>query len=133
MKTTVFMKPGQVAVKEVDMPKIMEKDDVILRVVRTCVCGSDLWNYRGDDAKEEGSMNSGHEVIGIVEEAGEDITTFKKGDFVIAPFIHSFMAVDIVRLVKLDLKGIVKVIQWGKISLVATKQNMFVINMRIGH
>ena len=78
MKTTVFMKPGQVAVKEVDMPKIMEKDDVILRVVRTCVCGSDLQNYRGDDAKEEGSMNSGNEVIGIVEEAGEDITTFKK-------------------------------------------------------
>lgn len=88
MKTTVFMKPGQVAVKEVNVPKIIEKDDVILRVVRTCVCGSDLWNYRGDDAKEEGSMNSGHEVIGIVEEAGEDITTFKKGDFVIAPFIH---------------------------------------------
>lgn len=80
MKTTVFMKPGQVAVKEVNVPKIIEKDDVILRVVRTCVCGSDLWNYRGDDAKEEGSMNSGHEVIGIVEEAGEDITTFKKGD-----------------------------------------------------
>ena len=62
-------------------------DDVILRIVRTCVCGSDLWSYRNPDI-EAGHQNSGHEAIGIVEEIGEAITTVKQGDFVIAPFTH---------------------------------------------
>ena len=57
------------------------------RIVRTCVCGSDLWSYRNPDI-EAGHQNSGHEAIGIVEEIGEAITTVKPGDFVIAPFTH---------------------------------------------
>lgn len=88
MKTTVFVKAGQVAVQEVEKPQLLEADDAIIRVVRTCVCGSDLWGYRGDDDKAEGSQNSGHEIIGVIEEVGPEVTTFKKGDFVIAPFTH---------------------------------------------
>lgn len=88
MKSTVFVKRGQVAIQDIDMPSIIEADDAIIRVVRTCVCGSDLWAYRGDDNKAEHSHNSGHEIIGIVEEVGSSINTVKKGDFVIAPFTH---------------------------------------------
>lgn len=73
---------------DVDKPTIQNPDDVIIRVIRTCVCGSDLWSYKEGDQKEAHSINGGHEAIGIVEETGEKITTVKPGDFVIAPFTH---------------------------------------------
>lgn len=57
-------------------------------MIRTCVCGSDLWAYRGLQAHDEHLINDGHEALGIVEETGAAITTVKKGDFVIAPFTH---------------------------------------------
>nr|WP_100352004.1 alcohol dehydrogenase catalytic domain-containing protein [Limosilactobacillus fermentum] len=60
----------------------------MIKVLRACVCGSDLWAYRGLYDKPANSINSGHEAIGIVEEVGADITTVKPGDFVIAPFTH---------------------------------------------
>ncbi|EHJ52158.1 zinc-dependent alcohol dehydrogenase family protein [Streptococcus macacae] len=88
MKSAVFLKPGQVAVEEIEKPSLIAADDAVIRVVRSCVCGSDLWAYRGIGEKEEHSENSGHEVIGIIEEVGSDISTVKKGDFVIAPFTH---------------------------------------------
>lgn len=88
MKTTLFVKPGKVTVKNVDKPVIEKPDDVILHVVRACVCGSDLWSYRGLDEKAANSENNGHEAIGIVEEVGKAITTVRPGDFVIAPFTH---------------------------------------------
>lgn len=87
MKKTVYTKAGEVGLVEVERPQIEAPDDVILRIVRTCVCGSDLWHYRNPDI-EKGHQNSGHEAIGIVEEIGEAITTVKPGDFVIAPFTH---------------------------------------------
>ncbi|MCC7667953.1 zinc-binding dehydrogenase [Liquorilactobacillus satsumensis] len=88
MKDTIFLKPGQVVIEDVDMPKIQASDDVIIRVVRACVCGSDLWGYRGQDQMAPHSQNTGHEAIGIVEQVGEAITTLIPGDFVIAPFTH---------------------------------------------
>jgi alcohol dehydrogenase len=88
MKTAIFVEPGNVAIKNVDKPTIQADDDVILHVVRTCVCGSDLWAYRGLEEKAHDSENGGHEAIGIVEEVGTAITTVKPGDFVIAPFTH---------------------------------------------
>lgn len=88
MKSAVFVKAGQMTIKNFEKPTIIEKDDAIIRVLRSCVCGSDLWSYRGIGEKEENSHNSGHEIIGIIEEVGEDINTVKKGDFVIAPFTH---------------------------------------------
>lgn len=87
MKSAVYLKPGQVGLVEIDRPQIEDPQDVIIRIVRTCVCGSDLWRYR-DDQMESGTRNSGHEAIGIVEEVGVAITTVQPGDFVIAPFTH---------------------------------------------
>lgn len=88
MKLAMFEKKGVIKVVEVDKPTIVEDDDVIIKVVRTCVCGSDLWSYRGISEKEENTPNTGHELIGIVEEVGSAINTVKKGDFVIGPFTH---------------------------------------------
>ena len=88
MKTTIFVEAGKVEAREAPKPVIKADDDVILRVVRACVCGSDLWSYRGQDGKSNNSENTGHEAIGIVEEAGPAVTSVKPGDFVIAPFTH---------------------------------------------
>ncbi|MBP2623237.1 zinc-dependent alcohol dehydrogenase family protein [Streptococcus oricebi] len=88
MKSAVYVKTGQVGLKELDIPKVQEADDVIIRVVRSCVCGSDLWKYRNDSEEVVGTANSGHEIIGIVEEVGQAINTVVPGDFVIAPFTH---------------------------------------------
>lgn len=87
MKSAVYLKAGQVGLADIDRPQIVDAEDAIIRIVRTCVCGSDLWSYRNDNI-EAGHGNSGHEAIGIVEEVGENITTVKPGDFVIAPFTH---------------------------------------------
>ena len=87
MKSAVYTKAGQVGIEEIKRPSIQEADDAIIRIVRTCVCGSDLWSYCNPEI-EEGHSNSGHEAIGIVEEVGEAVTTVKPGDFVIAPFTH---------------------------------------------
>ena len=87
MKSAVYTKAGQVGLATIERPQIIDADDVIIRVVRACVCGSDLWSYRNPDIKA-GHKNSGHEAIGIVEETGEAITTVKPGDFVIVPFTH---------------------------------------------
>ena len=74
MKSAVYTKAGQVGLAEIDRPQIEAQDDAIIRIVRTCVCGSDLWSYRNPEI-EEGHSNSGHEAIGIVEEVGDDVTT----------------------------------------------------------
>lgn len=70
MKSAVYTKAGQVGLAEIDRPQIVAADDAIIKIVRTCVCGSDLWSYRNPEM-EEGHRNSGHEAIGIVEEVGE--------------------------------------------------------------
>ncbi|AYE37897.1 alcohol dehydrogenase catalytic domain-containing protein [Companilactobacillus zhachilii] len=88
MKKAIFEKVGQMKLEDVEKPTIQAADDVIIKVIRACVCGSDLWAYRGLEDKAENSENSGHEAIGIVEEVGSEITTVKPGDFVIAPFTH---------------------------------------------
>ncbi|WP_162011873.1 zinc-binding dehydrogenase [Streptococcus sp. S784/96/1] len=88
MKTAIFEKAGSMIIEEVAKPTIQASDDVILKIVRACVCGSDLWSYSHGDARENHTNNSGHEALAIVEEVGPDITTVKPGDFVIAPFTH---------------------------------------------
>lgn len=86
MKFADFEGAGKIDIKEVAKPTIQQDDDVIIKVLRTCVCGSDMWSYKG--LEEHGHENDGHEVIGIVEEVGATITTVAPGDFVIAPFTH---------------------------------------------
>jgi len=87
MKTATFQGEGQIAVQEVPKPTINESNDVIVKVVWACVCGSDLWFYRGIGGHEHGPV--GHEFIGIVEEIGDNVHNLAKGDFVIAPFAYS--------------------------------------------
>ncbi|RYN12080.1 molecular chaperone GroES [Bifidobacterium animalis subsp. animalis] len=88
MKSAIFESAGHMAIEDVPMPRIEKPDDAIIRIVRTCVCGSDLWPFRGINQSAEHSQNPGHEAIGIVEQVGDDITSVKPGDFVIAPFTH---------------------------------------------
>lgn len=88
MKIAYYEESGKMSVIEQERPKIQEADDAIIRVVRSCVCGSDLWAYSAGDSKQKHSINDGHEAIGIVEEVGESVTTVKPGDFVIVPFTH---------------------------------------------
>ncbi|GFZ26317.1 zinc-dependent alcohol dehydrogenase family protein [Lactobacillus corticis] len=87
MKAAIFEEPKKLVVKEVDKPTIQKPTDAIIRIVRACVCGSDLWWYRGISKRPTGSL-TGHEAIGVVEEVGSSVTHVKPGDFVIAPFTH---------------------------------------------
>lgn len=87
MKTTVFEEPGKVAVHNFTMPELQKPNDAIVKIVRACVCGSDLWWFRGLAKRESGSV-VGHEAIGVVESVGADVTKVATGDFVILPFTH---------------------------------------------
>lgn len=88
MKATIFHAPGDVRVEEVPDPAIKEPTDAIVRVTHACICGSDLWFYRGLTPYEPG-WRTGHEWMGIVEEVGPRVRTTRKGDQVIAPFAFS--------------------------------------------
>lgn len=87
MKAAVFIEPGKIEVREVEKPQIITDEDAIIRIVKACVCGSDLWWFRGQNERESGSL-TGHEAIGIVEEVGAGVTAVAPGDLVIAPFTH---------------------------------------------
>ncbi|MBX5450606.1 zinc-dependent alcohol dehydrogenase family protein [Thermogemmatispora sp.] len=87
MKAAIFRGAGNVVVEERPDPVIQEPTDAIVRIVRACVCGSDLWYYRGISPHPGGPI--GHEFIGLVEEVGPEVKTIKRGDFVIAPFAIS--------------------------------------------
>jgi threonine dehydrogenase-like Zn-dependent dehydrogenase len=87
MRAAIFNEPRSITVGERPDPSIVESTDAIVRVVLACVCGSDLWYYRGDSDFEPGPI--GHEFVGVVEETGADVYNLSKGDFVIAPFAFS--------------------------------------------
>jgi threonine dehydrogenase-like Zn-dependent dehydrogenase len=87
MKAAIFRGPGAVDVGARPDPVIQEPTDAVVRVVRGCVCGSDLWYYRGVNQHAVGSI--GHEFIGVVEAVGNAVTNLARGDFVIAPFTYS--------------------------------------------
>jgi alcohol dehydrogenase len=87
MKAAIFKGKGRIAVEERPKPRIKEPTDAIVRVVLACVCGSDLWYYRGIEEHPEGPI--GHEFIGVVGEVGSDVKDIRNGDFVIAPFAFS--------------------------------------------
>ncbi len=79
---------GDVRVEDVPDAAIQQPTDAVVRVVRACVCGSDLHPYHSMPASERGST-MGHEFIGVVEETGSEVRSLKAGDFVIAPFAYS--------------------------------------------
>jgi threonine dehydrogenase-like Zn-dependent dehydrogenase len=88
MQGTVLYGPRDVRFEERDAPKIMKPADAIIRIAATCVCGSDLWPYRGIQPISQPTP-MGHEYCGIVEEIGSAVKTVKPGQFVIGSFCIS--------------------------------------------
>jgi len=87
MRGVVMYSPGDVRVEEREDPKIIEPTDAIIRLSATCICGSDLWPYRGAEAVDHLLM--GHEYVGVVEEIGSAVKTMKPGDFGVGSFVIS--------------------------------------------
>ncbi|MDB4939092.1 MAG: Threonine dehydrogenase [Labilithrix sp.] len=88
MRATIMYGAGDVRVENVPDPSILEPTDAIMRVVRACICGSDLWPYN-DMAKSETGQSMGHEAIGVVEAVGNAVSTVKRGQVVVMPFAIS--------------------------------------------
>jgi threonine dehydrogenase-like Zn-dependent dehydrogenase len=88
MRGAVLHAPGDVRFEERDDPTILQPTDAIIRISATCVCGSDLWDYRGINPVNQATP-MGHEYVGVVEEIGDDVTTLKPGQFVIGSFFAS--------------------------------------------
>jgi threonine dehydrogenase-like Zn-dependent dehydrogenase len=86
MKAAILHAPGRVSADEVPDPAIHLPTDAIVRVTASCICGSDLWPYRGQRAH---SGRIGHEFIGVVEDVGSSVAAVRTGDVVIAPFMFS--------------------------------------------
>src|SRR4051795_6500370 len=87
MRAALFVGPHHIDVGDRPDAAIAERTDAVVRVVLACVCGSDVWYYRGDSPFEPGPI--GHEFVGVVEDVGADVRNVAKGDFVIAPFAFS--------------------------------------------
>jgi threonine dehydrogenase-like Zn-dependent dehydrogenase len=88
MKGTVLYGPGDIRFEDREDPKILQPTDAILRLSATCVCGSDLWPYRGLQPID-GPTRMGHEYCGIVEEVGSAVKSIKPGQFVVGSFATS--------------------------------------------
>src|SRR5437879_7683653 len=96
MRGAVIYGPRDVRVELRDDPKIIEPTDAIIRLSATCVCGSDLWPYRGIEPVQ-GPAPMGHEYVGIVEEVGNAVDTIRPGQFVIGSFFASDNTCEICR------------------------------------
>src|SRR5437667_6314053 len=88
MRGAVLYGPRNVRLEEREAPKIVKPTDAIIRMAVTCVCGSDLWDYRGINPVTK-PKPMGHEYCGIVEEVGSAVTSMKPGQFVIGSFFAS--------------------------------------------
>ncbi|MEU9397965.1 zinc-dependent alcohol dehydrogenase family protein [Streptomyces sp. NPDC048324] len=88
MRATVIHAPGDIRVEDAPEPKILKPTDAIIRTVATCVCGSDLWPYRGLEPVGD-PHPMGHEYVGIVEEVGSEVSNVKPGQFVVGSFATS--------------------------------------------
>jgi len=88
MRGVVMYGPGDVRVEDRADPRIEQPTDAVIRLSATCVCGSDLWAYRGTDSFGWPAP-MGHEYVGVVEEVGDEVTTVRPGDFVIGSFFAS--------------------------------------------
>ena len=88
MRATTIHATRDIRLSDVPDPRIEADTEAIVKVVAGCICGSDLWPYRGENDINAGDT-IGHEAVGIVEEVGSAVTSFKPGDFVIVPFCHA--------------------------------------------
>ena len=87
MRGVVMYAPGDVRVEERENPTIVEPTDAIIRLAASCICGSDLWPYRGAEPADHAPM--GHEYVGTVTEIGSDVKNVAVGDFVVGSFVAS--------------------------------------------
>jgi threonine dehydrogenase-like Zn-dependent dehydrogenase len=87
MRATTLHGTRDIRLEERPDPTIEEPTDAVVRVVAACICGSDLWPYRGENEIDPG-QTIGHEAVGVVEELGSEVAGFSKGDFVVVPFCH---------------------------------------------
>src|SRR5437763_2626386 len=88
MRGAVLYGPRDVRFEERDEPRIIKPTDAIIRLPATCICGSDLWPYRGVNRIDQPTP-IGHEYCGIVEQVGSAVTSVKPGQFVIGSFAAS--------------------------------------------
>ncbi|MFJ3923485.1 zinc-dependent alcohol dehydrogenase family protein [Streptomyces sp. NPDC090022] len=88
MRATVIHAPHDIRVEQVPDAAVEQPTDAVVRVLRACICGSDLWAYRGEAQRQPG-QRIGHEFLGVVEEAGSAVSGFRAGDLVVAPFMWS--------------------------------------------
>ena len=88
MRATIIAKPRDIRVESLPDPEIAQPTDAVLRIVATCVCGSDLWDYRGINPVDE-PHPIGHEYLGVVEEVGAQVSGIKPGQFVLGSFFAS--------------------------------------------
>lgn len=79
---------GDIRLETVPDPRVLRPTDAVVRIVAACVCGSDLWRYRGVVPVRRPSR-MGHEFVGVVQETGAEVTAVRAGDFVVAPFSYS--------------------------------------------
>src|SRR5215204_2524601 len=95
MRGVVMYSAGDVRVVNRDDPTIIEPTDAIIKLSATCICGSDLWPYRGIEPADHQVM--GHEYVGVVEEVGSEVKKIKAGDFVVGSFVISDNTCEICR------------------------------------
>ncbi|MEV6317047.1 zinc-dependent alcohol dehydrogenase family protein [Streptomyces sp. NPDC051776] len=88
MRATVIHGPKDLRVEQVPDPRIERPTDAVVRVTHACICGSDLWAYRGVAERQPG-QRIGHEFLGVVDEVGARVTGLRAGDRVLAPFVWS--------------------------------------------
>jgi threonine dehydrogenase-like Zn-dependent dehydrogenase len=96
VRATVMYKAGDVRIEDVPDPVIKQSTDAIVRITRSCICGSDLWPYQSMPPDERG-RRMGHEFIGVVEDTGAEVSTLKRGDLVVAPFVWADNTCDFCR------------------------------------
>ncbi len=96
MRAAVLHAPGDVRVEDRPDPTIEQPTDAVIRVTAACVCGSDLWPYRGIE-EVDGPAPMGHEYVGVVEEVGSDVRTLEPGQFVVGSFFASDNTCEICR------------------------------------
>jgi threonine dehydrogenase-like Zn-dependent dehydrogenase len=96
MRGVVMHAPGDIRVEDRPEPSILKPTDAVIRLSATCICGSDLWPYRGVEPLD-GPRPMGHEYAGIVEEAGSAVTTVEPGQFVVGSFFASDNTCEICR------------------------------------
>ncbi|GAA2706654.1 zinc-dependent alcohol dehydrogenase family protein [Actinoplanes palleronii] len=87
MRATLIYGAGDVRVENVPDPTLREPTDAVVRVLRSCICGSDLWPYGGSRPASAEGRRIGHEFLGVVEEIGKDVSGLRAGDVVVAPFV----------------------------------------------